>query len=430
MTSLQRQKIIYEALSKVYKEGAYSQLQLDESLSVEGLTQEDKSYITAYFYGVIEKDSALEYFMGKLCSKRPKPAIVVLLKMGMYGVRYSQAPLYAVIDNAVTLCKEIGKKEVSGFVNAVLRKSKDCCLPDKKDKALYLSVIASVPVWLAKTMIADYGEDKATEILTADLLTDTHIRLNYNKLTDEEFEKKVTVFTRSKYGYFVKPEVFKKLKSDEFTPMSLASMIATHCYKSLIKDGAKVLDTCSAPGGKAVYLSSLGMFSITACDIHPHRVELIKKYAKRMNVNLDGVVVNDATVLKEEWINSFDAVICDAPCSGIGVISSKPDILLNRKEEDIAELAKLQLKILNVSAKYLKTDGTLFYSTCTVLRRENDNVIKNFLSANPDFEVVKIEVDGITSDKRNFVRLLPSVDGTDGFFVVALKRKINASCNL
>ena len=110
MTSLERQKIIYDALCKVYKDGAYSQIQLDEALSVDGLSQEDKAYITAYFYGVIEKDTALEYFIGKLSAKRPKPAIVVLLKMGIYGARYSQTPLYAVIDNTVTLCKEVSKK--------------------------------------------------------------------------------------------------------------------------------------------------------------------------------------------------------------------------------------------------------------------------------------------------------------------------------
>ncbi len=326
MTSLQRQKIVYEALCKVYREGAYSQIQLDETLSNEEFSQEDKAYVTAMFYGVIEKDTSLSYFINTLCDKKPKPAIVVLLKMGIYGVRYSSTPLYAVIDNTVTLCKEIGKKEVSGFVNAVLRKSKDCPLPDKKDKVLYLSVLASVPTWLAKTMIKDYGEERATAILTAKLLTDTHIRLNYDEITDEEFEKRITTFTKSRYGYYVKPEIFQKLKPNEFTSMSLASMIATNCYRSLIKDGAKVLDTCSAPGGKAVYLSSLGSFDITACDIHQHRVELIKKYAKRMGANIS-VMQNDATVEREEWKNSFDAVICDAPCSGIGVISSKPDVL-------------------------------------------------------------------------------------------------------
>ena len=139
MTSLERQKIIYDALSKVYREGAYSQIQLDETLSKD-MSKEDKAYITAVFYGVLQKDASLCYFIDTLCPKKPKPAIVVLLKMGIYGVRYSSSPLYAVIDNAVTLCKEIGKKEVSGFVNAVLRKSKDCPLPDKKNKALYLSV--------------------------------------------------------------------------------------------------------------------------------------------------------------------------------------------------------------------------------------------------------------------------------------------------
>lgn len=423
MTSLERQKIVYEALSKVYREGAYSQIQLDETLSADGLSADDKAYITAVFYGVIEKDTALSYFISVLCDKKPKPAISVLLKMGIYGVRYSSTPLYAVIDNTVTLCKEIGKKEVCGFVNAVLRKSEKCPMPDKSNKALYLSVLASVPVWLAKTMIKDYGEERATAILTANLLTDTHIRLNYAKITDEEFEKRVKTFVKSKYGYYVKPDAFRVLKLDEYTPMSLASIIATQCYRSLIEDGAKVLDTCSAPGGKAVYLSSLGSFDITACDIHPHRAELIRKYAKRMEASLT-VVVNDATVLKEEWLNSFDAVICDAPCSGIGVISSKPDVLLNRKEEDIATLAKLQLKILTTSVKYLKKNGTLFYSTCTVLRQENDNVVKNFIASNPDFEVVQPKVDGVVCDKRNYVRLLPDADGTDGFFVVALRRKV------
>ena len=423
MTSLQRQKIIYDALSKVYREGAYSQIQLDETLS-QDMSKEDKAYITAVFYGVLQKDASLCYFIDTLCPKKPKPAIVVLLKMGIYGVKYSSSPLYAVIDNAVTLCKEIGKKEVSGFVNAVLRKSKDCPLPDKKNKALYLSVLASVPEWLAKLMIKDYGEDKATAILTSSLRTDTHIRLNYAKITNEEFEKRVKNFEKSKYGYYVKPEVFSLLKPNEFTPMSLASIIATQCYNSLIKDNAKVLDTCSAPGGKSVYLSSLGSYSITSCDIHPHRVELIKKYANRMGAKIENVVVNDATKEREDWKNSFDAVICDAPCSGIGVISSKPDILLNRKEEDIKELASLQLKILNTSVKYLKKDGVLFYSTCTVLRRENDNVVQNFLASNPDFEVVKIPLEDIREDKRNYVRLFPDTDGTDGFFVVALRRKV------
>lgn len=424
MTSIQRQKIIYDMLLKVYKDGAYSQIQLDETLNELKLDRQDKAYITAHFYGVIEKDVALSYFISTLCNKKPKTAIAVILKMGIYGVRYSKTPLYAVIDTAVTLCKDIGKKEVSGFVNAVLKKSVDCPMPDEKNKALYLSVLSSTPLWLAKAMITDYGYERATSILTARLLTDTHIRLNYDKITDQEFEKRVTNFSKSKYGYYVKPEVFTNLAPDEFTPMSLASMIATNCYKSLIPDGAKVLDTCSAPGGKAIYLSSLANYLITACDIHPHRVELIKNYAKRLGAKLDEIMVNDATQLRKEWLNSFDAVICDAPCSGIGVISSKPDILLNRKEEDVANLAKLQLKILCNSAKYLKQDGTLFYSTCTVLRRENDNVVKNFIASNPEFEVVKIELDGVESDKRNYVRLLPDKDGTDGFFIVALRRKV------
>lgn len=420
MTTVERQKIVYNLLSSVYKTGAYSGIALNEELQ-NLKNSEDKAYVTATFYGVLEKDVVLSYYISVLCSKKPKLSVRILLKLGIYLLKYSNSPDYAVIDNLVKLCKNIGKKEVSGFVNAVLRKSIDVTLPIETKSADSLSLYCSIPLWLAQDLISDYGYEKAKSILSSKLNTKTHVRINSRKITELEFEKRIKNYEKSALGYYVQAEELKKLKDSEYTVMSLASMYAVRYYNAGIKRASVVLDTCSAPGGKAIYLEEIGKHDVTACDIHEHRVGLIKRYAKRMESDVVAVQ-NDATIYREEWKEGFDAVICDVPCSGIGVISSKPDILLNRKREDINELADIQLKILETSARYVKKGGALFYSTCTVMKKENDEVVKRFLSTNTDFIIEKLDASVIKCDDDGFVRLLPDVNGCDGFFVVAMRR--------
>jgi 16S rRNA (cytosine967-C5)-methyltransferase len=204
--------------------------------------------------------------------------------------------------------------------------------------------------------------------------------------------------------------------------MSLSSAIAVNYYRAGIENSGKILDVCAAPGGKSVYLSELGDYDITACDVHPHRVKLIDSYARTMGAKIK-TVTNDATVHNTEWQDKFDAVICDVPCSGIGVRSSKPDVFLNRKQEDIAAIVETQRKILDVSSYYVRSGGTLFYSTCTILKRENDEVVGDFLSTHPQFELLPLKAGNYKSGKDGFLRLLPDGKGLEGFFVAAFKRK-------
>ena len=162
---------------------------------------------------------------------------------------------------------------------------------------------------------------------------------------------------------------------------------------------------------------------IVACDIHPHRTDLIEKYAARMGVKNIKVFLNDATVFNREFEDAFDCVLCDAPCSGFGVLSSKPDIKLFRKESDVEELAALQSKILGVAARYVKRGGSLVYSTCTVFKRENDDVVNDFLLENKNFAAEKIDLPVDTAcGREKFARFFPFRDGFDGFFIARLKR--------
>ena len=182
-----------------------------------------------------------------------------------------------------------------------------------------------------------------------------------------------------------------------------------------------LLDTCSAPGGKAVYLAEY-FNSVTACDVHEHRVSLINSYASRMNKNNVTAMLLDATEFNSEFSNKFDYVLCDAPCSGYGVIKDNPDIKLNRTEDSIDELSSLQLKILNNASKYVKKGGYLCYSTCSIFRQENDEVIKKFLQNNSEFEceITKSLLPNLTFDYGN--AFLPHLSLGAGFYFAKLKR--------
>lgn len=408
MTNYERQKFVYGLLCKVYFDKAYCGIVLNDGI---GLAPEgDRAFITKVFYGVIEKDVYLNYALSALVKQSPQPKVELVMKIGLYQLYFTDQAPYAVVSSSVDLVKSIGKKEVAGFVNATLKNYKKVRFPDKTDKINYLSVFGGVPVWLAKKLSAEYGFDSALETLTFRLTDKTHIRNNPAVISKEELKNKYGLLDQSEYGFFVGAEQLKKMAPDEYTVQSLSSMKAVKIYLGDLS-GGKVLDVCAAPGGKSVYIAQSGSFAVTACDIHEHRVELIKKYAARMKENLF-VVRNDAEKDNEQWHDAFDVVVCDVPCSGIGVIRSKPDVLLNRKEADIPVLARSQKKILGVSAEYVKPGGRLCYSTCTVLKEENEKVVESFLGNNPGFELI--------SEKT----MLPQNDGCDGFFVAVMRRKV------
>ncbi len=420
MTTLERNYIAANLLRAVLDGGAYSTLELNHELKSIA-DERDKAYISRLFYGVLAKSVQLDYVLDKLVTKRPKPVVALCIKMGFYMLRYMDEPDYAVISTQVELVKKLGKRELSGFVNAVLRRSGEVELPKNGDKATVLSVNCSCPLWVVKRLIKQWGVQKTEQYLSAEISEKTHIRVNTLKITPESFEKMLPAVTKSVSGYYVTRADVKSISDELYTVQSLSSVLATEYYACGVREGATVLDLCAAPGGKSVYIATLKNAQVTACDLHENRTLLIKNYAARMGVRLN-VMQNDATVVNDK-LGEYDCVICDVPCSGIGVMFSKPDILFNRKEEDIAALSKTQYEIITAAAKYVKKGGQLNYSTCTVIEEENEKIVNRFLSENPDFTLVKCAADNVACDADGFVRIYPHTHGCDGFFVAKLRRK-------
>lgn len=443
-----KNEICFNVLLKVYRDNAYASIELDKVLKYLSKESNDDNaaYITKLFYGVIEKSTQFDYIISDIVDKQPKLPVKILIKMGLYQLKYMNVPSYAAINNIVNLTKKIGKAGVSGFINAVLRKVEKYETAFKSDTLEYLSFTYSVPMWLTKLIVNDYGYEFTKNFLNYDLPTQAHIRVNLNNISRTEFELKYPFLDeyKSKYGYYATRNMIKLMDNKDYIIQSLSSMIATKSYCEVLTlakeqglnqcelknckqfktnnifptskmDDLKldILDLCSAPGGKAIYLKELfPNSSVFACDIHPHRVELIKKYAKFVGSDIF-VQLNDAIVLNNNWINEFDLVLCDVPCSGIGVIKSKPDILLNRQENDIIDIVSLQTKIINTAANYVKKDGFLCYSTCTILKVENENMIEKFLINNKNF----IKIDSLPD-----IKLFPQIDNCDGFYIARLKK--------
>lgn len=410
-------KLCYEALTSVYRDGEFSSRALTTAIDKCG---SDGAFLTRLFYGVLEKNILLDYIIDKLAEKSPKPSVRIVLKMGIYMMRFMKTPDYAVTNRMIELCKGIGKGGVSGFVNSALKRSTEVVITESGVKGL--SIELSTPLWLVKRLIGDYGEEKTRALLSCNPLYMTHIRRNAKAISQHDFESRIGKDgVRTDYGFYVHSEALKRFKTFEVTAQGAASCAAVNLYaeKLNVTEGKlRALDVCAAPGGKAIYLSELLNCDIIACDFYPHRVQLIDEYARRMNAKIK-TEVRDATVHYGDYDNAFDLVICDAPCSGTGTIRSKPDVLLNRKDTDVNDLVALQKKILFNVCNYVAIGGTLCYSTCSVLKSENQYVIKSFLEQHPNFSI--LPYDGKFA-KDGFAVLLPDEYDADGFFVARLVR--------
>lgn len=411
-----------QALTSIYKDGAYASIVMGDLLPF--LSSSDRAIVTKLVYGVIEHNEEFGYMISKLCKKQPRPAIRVILRLGMFLLKYMDSiPDYAAVNEIVELTKTV-KKEQAGFVNATLKiyiKEKN----NLPDGILGLSIQSNYPIWLIGEYIDEYGLEKAKQIINSKF-KHTHLRLNHNKIQDDEFEKlcaeRNVSFSKSGYGYLItstsqfKNEIEKGL-------VTIQALDSIKICKVLVPKSANsdILDMCSAPGGKAVFLAENNPnVKVVACDIHPHRVELIKSYASRMGVENVEARAWDSTVLNKDWIDSFDYVLLDAPCSGVGVINSNPDIILNRTKESVEELNLLQSKLLETASKYVKKGGRLVYSTCSNLKKENIEIVNSFLKINSDFELCE---SGILPNNEKFYTFENDQFGNDGFFVANIMRK-------
>lgn len=416
----------YKILSKVYQDGTYSNMAfLGERVS-------DMS--TRLVYGTLEENVKIDYILSQLIEKKPQKSVLTLLKIGTYALlNLSDVPKFAIVSECVEVAKSNGKGGASGFINAVLKKVADgkYSLPKESDEN-YLSVTYSKPQWFCDKLEKQYGKEVARIILSAKSTTLEHIRINSRMATESDVEfllkKNKTDFKKSDVGgYIVKANDAVRHMFDKglVTFQSPSSILAVKALG--VTDGAQILDICSAPGGKAVYMSELCPHGkVVACDLYPHRVALIQKYKNRMHTSNVKAVQADACVLNEEWKDAFDFVLCDAPCSCLGTFKKHPDVFLNKDESCISELATTQRQILENAAKYLKVGGAIVYSTCTLFKEENENVVHDFLEKNVDFVLEHIsgleKIDGGKYlDNKGMIQILPH-DEYDGFFIAKIRR--------
>lgn len=404
----------YRILNKVYSDGAF----LKQAILSTDIEEKNRALTVKTCYGVLDNDIRLSYYIKKLCEKSPKLVIRTILKIAMYDMEFLGKRDYAVIDNAVELTKKLGKGGASGFVNAVLRKfiKSEIPLPEKGG-AEYFSVKYSYPVFAVEKIIRDYGEKVGEEIMgTTGGKTFVRFEKDGEKyLTEHGVRYEKTCFE----NLFVCENFVRNADFDKgiYTFQSIGSVAIC----DVVEKGEKLLDCCSAPGGKSVLLSDK-FDSVTACDVYPHRAELIKAYANRMGKKNIEVVVADSSVFNPDFKGRFDAVLCDVPCSSYGVASDNPDVKLDGKIKDINEIKKVQLSILENVSKYVKTGGFLYYSTCSIFFEENIENVRSFLKNHDEYEIVKTNSELPHSDVDGTMQFLPNISMGQGFYTAKLKR--------
>ena len=414
-------------LYEIEYNGAYSNMALKDALS-KGFSGLDKAFITNLVYGVVRRKLTLDYIISRYSKtkiKKMSKFVLLTLRLGIYQIYFmDKIPDSAAVNESVKLAKRYCGKSagfVNGILHSVIRGRDTLEYPD--DKVKFLSVKYS----FTEEMVKEFMKYDFCEELLESLNKEpkTTIRINRLKGTDlkiegAELEKSpLYEYARTVSGFDVSAS--KEYNEGKFIPQDIAAMMAVLALYP--KSGETVIDMCAAPGGKTTHIAEImeNKGRITAFDIHPHKVEIIKKNAERMGIDIIDAREQDATELSEELKGTADKVLADVPCSGLGIIRRKPDIKWNK--EDIRALPALQYRILENAAKYLKLGGELVYSTCTLNKRENEDVICEFVRNNKEYEFVKIELpDKLARENSGYITLYPNIDNTDGFFISKIKR--------
>lgn len=428
-----------KALLRV-KDGGFSNIVLDAMLSGAQLEHRDKAFISVLFYGTLERRITLDKIIKKYSSKpleSLEPEVLECLRIGFYQLIYmNSVPDMAAANETVEAVKQLGFAKASGFVNGIMRSF----IRDGKkfdfsrlDKIGRLSAEYSAPVWLCKKWCNEYGDEKTEAALKASLgAVPIFARVNTVKTNTESLLSTLEeegIKAESVDGiegavriYSAAPQSTKAYKNGLFHVQDVSSQL---CAKALgAQSCERVLDVCSAPGGKTFTIAQLmeNKGVIVACDLHPKRAGLVKSGAQRLGLSIVSAKANDATVYDSK-MGTFDRVLCDVPCSGLGVIRRKPEIRF-KDQREISALPKIQYKIASTSAKYLKNGGIMIYSTCTLSKGENEEVVKRlmiedgFVPEKLPKELEKYSKDGFS------ITLMPGEINSDGFYFAKLRKDV------
>ncbi|OMP68554.1 16S rRNA (cytosine(967)-C(5))-methyltransferase RsmB [Domibacillus epiphyticus] len=438
MGTLNVRETALELIESVEKSGSYSNLLLNNAIEKNNISGRDAALLTEITYGTIQRKLTLDFYLAPFLKKKPERWVNNLLRLSLYQMVYlDKVPERAVIHEAVNIAKKRGHKGIAGMVNGVLRSIQREGLPNTneiRDEAERISVETSHPLWLVKRWIKAYGAEK-TEAMCRHNLTapEQTVRVNKIQMTRDEAIKKL------------KEEGFDACYS-EVSPFAIRIARGNAVRSTLYKDGAisiqdessmlvapvlgvspgqRVLDMCAAPGGKTAHIAEImnGEGHIDALDIHAHKLKLVEQNAERLSLSNIHVQKQDARKAGEIFESeTFDAILVDAPCSGLGVIRRKPDLKYVKTEEDLDNLQSIQLTILAAAAPLVKDNGVLVYSTCTVDKAENEGTVASFLKAHPEFEAEPLEHISL-QPQSSMIQIFPDDFGGDGFFISKFRKK-------
>ena len=396
----------YQILVKVYGAGAHLKIALAET-PVEEI---HRSRTVRTVYGVLEHDAYLSLCLRSVAPKAPKQAVRVVMKIALYWLIFLEKPKYMVTDTAVGLLKKLGKGGAAGFVNAALRAfDRSRVVVPAGDAGL--AVTTPYPLAAIRAIRREYG-DRTESIVRAKSrgVTVRFVRGAQRYLSRPHLETpfpNVYVFER-----FARDEAFF---AGDYTFQSVGSVAIC----AAVEPCGSLLDACAAPGGKSVLLSET-CGSVTACELHAHRVSLIESYCARMGVSNVTALQKDSSVFDPAFEEAFDGVLCDVPCSGYGTVAENPDLPLT--EKDLAGLGRAQRAILQTCSRYVRRGGALYYSTCSIFEAENDAVVEEFLAAHPAFSAEQIASPLAHEQKRCGIQFLPDTAFGAGFYVAKLRR--------
>ena len=421
------------------KNGAWSNGVLKEYVRRDRLDSRDSALAARLCYGVMQNRNYLDFYLGQLLTGRIKdlhPLLRDILHLGLYQIyQMDKIPESAAVNESVELAKKYCKKQrtASGLVNGVLRNAVRT-KGTLKEPVSYEDKY-SHPGELINLLKSYVGKERLEPMLKANnAIAPLTVQVNRLKITCEALQEKLSQegVVSERHPWLTdcliltgtgNIEQLPSFKDGLYYVQDSAAKLSVLCAE--LKPGQRVLDCCAAPGGKsfATAIAMEGQGSITSCDIHTHKTDLIARGAERLGFDMITAKLHSATEFKPQWEEKMDAVIADVPCSGLGIIRKKPDIRY-KDLKTMAELPALQTEILNNVSRYVKPGGLLLYSTCTLVQAENEDVVEAFLQTHPDFTTEPLPLDApFPKNESGMLALVPGEYDTDGFFICRLRRK-------
>ncbi|MFA1737107.1 16S rRNA (cytosine(967)-C(5))-methyltransferase RsmB [Lysinibacillus fusiformis] len=429
-------------LLAVDKNQAYSNLLLNETIKRHKIEAKDRALLTELTYGTLQHKMTLDYYLEPFIRGSIDHWVRWLLRISLYQMQYlTRIPAHAAVNEAVEIAKRRGHRGIASTVNGILRSVLRQGVPaitDLENPIERLAIETSHPIWLVQRFVDNYGLEVATGMLHENNVPPMQtVRVNRTKVTVEQAIAELEAEGLTAKQSDVIPECLHLTNGQparthafiegHITIQDESSMIPANVLNP--SPGMRVLDMCAAPGGKTTHLAEImkNEGSILATDLHPHKLDLIDHNTERLGLDIIETAPIDGRKAPEFLqAESYDAILVDAPCSGLGVMRRKPDIKYTKREEDLENLQTIQLALLDAATKVLKIEGKLVYSTCTVDKQENEGTVKAFLATHPEMEAIQLEsLPTKLAEKQanGMLQVFPQDFGSDGFFVAAFRKK-------